>query len=1026
MSVDLSRVTEDPSKHYTRVIFEQGRPHVDADLNELQENSEFQQDTEARDVIGRSGAPKDGGGFQLSLLSGGPSPDLAITPGRMYADGILAELTPTWVTATVVAANQVSVSNTLVDGIKWATQPTQWIEVQPTNKVFQVSAVDNTGLVLTLAGAALTLNQQVRLRRQATLRLQPDLPSGAAPGGKGRYRAFLDVWEQEITWIQDPIIRETMLGGVDSAGRARVRAQVRLEPASGSYGQGAFDPQACATEFPQGWMPQSSSFSGRLLARIDPGSANTGDCVLPPTPGFQGLEPALYRCQVHTGGDTSVDHPTFKWQRDNASIATAIEAVSSDTATVHDTGRDDVLGFNNNDQVEVSDDTSDLANTPYALQTIATVMPATREIKLNAAYPAVDLARHPKIQRWDGTGNIDPSAHWQPIEWGLQVEFTAGTYRPGDYWLIPARTATGSDAGFIAWSTDDAGNALPAEPQGIEHHYAPLGLVDFDGQNFVGVEDCRALFPPLTDITASDVKFDDSTCKLQGVTNVQQAIDAICQRDGGICTFTAVPGANWESIFTQVTGDALVCLPVGPYPLAGPVVVADKGNLVIEGAGFGTQIQSQGEAALIFERCKSVQVRDLFASTAQVGTGKTQPAGGLHGALTFTDCPDVIVERVSAQTAAASYRGAACLALMFTKATSPTSGRVRDCSLRPGHQQVGVLVVDADRVAIEDCDIRAGATLPATESLYKDIAFQNAVRASMLQGGFIGKVAQAAQAAPAAPSTPALEQAAVVAPVTTATMQRGLTHGITTNVVVGNTGITFKAPGTLAAAWPEMLAAQNPQVTSPNQLLKFAKSTATNLMLNPELRDQFPAFKQWLQGILGELEASASQGIVVGGTRATVVRILDNSVTDAMQGVHVGMSARGPKAAPKVSAGPTLVAGNTIDVLLTPDATRSRHGIFVGNTSSLVVENNHIGLRRTKSSTAPVDGVRVWGIVGKLMVMRQNHVAGFTVGARITPLVPVPAPHRWIAADNVLEGGLLAPNSVVSTAPASGTPLNVT
>jgi len=1025
MSVDLSRVTEDPSKHYTRVIFEQGRPHVDADLNEHQEISEFRRDTEARDVIGPSGAPKDGGGFQLSLPAGGPSPDLAISAGRMYADGVLAELTPTWVTATVVALNQVSVPHAVVDGIKWTTQPAQWVEVQPTNKVFQVSAVDGTGLVLTLAGAALTVNQQVRLRRQSTMGLQPDLPSGAAPGGKGRYRVFLDVWEQEITWIQDPDMREVMLGGVDSAGRARVRAQVRVEPATGGYGQGTFDPQACATEFPPGWKPQQSSFTGRVVARIDPSSANTGDCVLPPTPGFQGLEPALYRCQVHVGGDTAADHPTFKWQRDNASIATAIEGYSSDTATVHDTGRDEVLGFNNNDNAEVSDDTSDLANTPYPLQTIANVVPATRQIQLNGAYPAVDLGRHPKIQRWDGTGNIDPSAQWQPIEWGLQVEFTAGTYRAGDYWLIPARTATGSDAGFIDWSTDDAGNPLPMEPQGIKHHYAPLGVADFDGQNFVGVQDCRALFPPLTDITASDVQFDDTTCKLPGVSNVQQAIDALCQRDGGICTLTAVPGPNWEAIFTQITGDAMVCLPVGAYPLAAPVVVADKGNLLIEGAGFGAQIQSQGEAALIFERCQSVQVRDLSVGAAKVSTGKTQPAGGLHGALTFADCPEVIVERVSAQTAAATYRGAACLSLSFSKAASPTSGRIRDCNLRPGHQQVGVLVLDADRVAIEDCVIRAGAALPATESLFQEVPFQNAIRATMLQGGIMAK-ALGAPAAPAAPAAPMVEKAAAVTLGPMTAVQRGLTHGITTNVVVGSTGITFKSPGVLASAWPGLLESQNPQVTSSNQLLKFAKSTANKLIVDTGFRAQFPVFNQWLQGILNQLEASASQGIVVGGTRPTVVRILNNSLVNVMQGIHVGISGRGPKVAPKVSAGPTLVAENTIDVLLTPDATRSRHGIFVGNTPSLVVENNHIGLRRTQSSSAPVDGIRVWGILGKLMAVRQNHVVGFTVGARVTPLAPAPSAPRWIVADNVLEGDLVAPNSVLHTAPAAGAALNVT
>ena len=77
---------------------------------------------------------------------------------------------------------------------------------------------------------------------------------------------------------------------------------------------------------------------------------------------------------------------------------------------------------------------------------------------------------------------------WLSLEDGVQIQFQPGPpahmYRTGDYWLIPARTATAD----VDWPTepakDGSGNpvtvpiALP--PAGVQHHYAPLALVTVD------------------------------------------------------------------------------------------------------------------------------------------------------------------------------------------------------------------------------------------------------------------------------------------------------------------------------------------------------------------------------------------------------------------------------------------------------------------------------------------------------------------------------------------------------------------
>ena len=62
-----------------------------------------------------------------------------------------------------------------------------------------------------------------------------------------------------------------------------------------------------------------------------------------------------------------------------------------------------------------------------------------------------------------------------------------GDYRTGDYWLIPARAATGE----IEWPGGTEPKALP--PRGVEHHYAPIGFITWIDAEF-SFTSCRRVF----------------------------------------------------------------------------------------------------------------------------------------------------------------------------------------------------------------------------------------------------------------------------------------------------------------------------------------------------------------------------------------------------------------------------------------------------------------------------------------------------------------------------------------------------
>ena len=115
------------------------------------------------------------------------------------------------------------------------------------------------------------------------------------------------------------------------------------------------------------------------------------------------------------------------------------------------------------------------------------------EITLDAApgasYEPGDAA-HPLLRRWDHHGETGDIAIAEEaeidLEDGIVITFHAAPaagpaggaeheYRTGDYWVFPARVATGD----VEWPQLAAGGPAPRGPDGVLHHYAPLALIGF-------------------------------------------------------------------------------------------------------------------------------------------------------------------------------------------------------------------------------------------------------------------------------------------------------------------------------------------------------------------------------------------------------------------------------------------------------------------------------------------------------------------------------------------------------------------
>jgi hypothetical protein len=487
MKGDFSRKTFVKEKHYSGVFMQQGRVLLDADWNEQVAIQHNRITAETRDLVGPCGAPAENPGFRITVKE----KTLLIDKGHYYVDGILCE-------------NE--------KPIAFDKQPDLYDPPEIFNPLKESSS--RLGLV------------------------------------------YLDVWHRHITALEDSRIHEKALGDADSATRGKTVWQVKIDPIKIEIS----DPAKLAAliekrneiqqKLPQAksnpaeeshlladlakiaeetnkllkgfscssykWEGPVAPSTGKLNARSQQASKSQLPCIVPPGAGYRRLENQLYRVEIHEGGALNVPgipkKPTFIWSRENGSVVTEWSGQSgshNEVLEVANTGRDSVLGFSADQWIELTDDKHELDGKPGTLVKISQVKGNELTIDYNNVYPSgasykrSDFSRNPKIRRWDSaSGPIQvniPSANDGFIKLGddgVEIKFSSGTYRTGDYWVIPARTNTGD----VEWPPNPQPGADPFQlPFGIHHHYCRLAVVFVDDKdNLLDLMDCRKIFPPLT------------------------------------------------------------------------------------------------------------------------------------------------------------------------------------------------------------------------------------------------------------------------------------------------------------------------------------------------------------------------------------------------------------------------------------------------------------------------------------------------------------------------------------------------
>jgi hypothetical protein len=320
---------------------------------------------------------------------------------------------------------------------------------------------------------------------------QPDVPAFDLPSTNGFYLAYLDVWERNITALEDPTIREVALGGPDTATRAKTIWQVKmLELESG----------AKCSDYSEGWTPPDLASSGRLRAQAQASEESEDDCLVSAAAAYSRRENQLYRVEIHDGSEAA-GGPTFKWSRDNSCILFRLEleegkSIESTDITVSEAGQGKLQTLEPGQWVELSDEERVLCSEPGVLAELDKVQGAKLTVKSWPGGSPPPMETNPTVRRWDGTAAVT-TGDYVELEDGVQVEFDTGEYRTGDYWMIPARTASQD----VEWPADASGDPAFEPRHGTHHYCAPLAILErVSGDKWEVRSDCRRRFPALTDM----------------------------------------------------------------------------------------------------------------------------------------------------------------------------------------------------------------------------------------------------------------------------------------------------------------------------------------------------------------------------------------------------------------------------------------------------------------------------------------------------------------------------------------------
>ncbi len=1000
MGSDRARISFDPTRGYRSVVAQQGRVTLEADVNEQSSIESESLRIETIDIIGPAGTPEPHG-YEVSVASGA----ITVAPGIMYVGGWRMES---------------------VETVPLAKQP-DWLD-------------------------------------------QPAPPAAAA----GNYVVALLVTEQFISATEDQALREVALGGPDTAARSKLIQHFVELPVNATECLAAEADLKKTLLEKMGLVlnPDTLALSYDATLEVNPFSppTQTDPCCPPAQGGYLGSDNQLVCVTVASLGSS----PTLLWGWNNASflyLAAVVNSTASSPIVQLIPAPVDAAHSPQPGQVVEILQTTMVLGDPADKNYVAAQQGLLVTLGSGTIY---DSTTQQLTLPAGTTLPTDPNTLFVRL-WQAEIPFTSGQSQQLD--SVSGLTVTVKINALPAspllsrpfWCFAVRPNTpqlvypqryleAPQPPDGPRQWLCDLAIVEQTAAGGLTViADCRKHFKPLTeaeDCTCCYLSLDPSQ---DWLTTLNAALNDTTTNELSICfmpgEFDVTSTITFTKKIVKITGAGNGTL-IGSKNLE---VVFEFDNC--KGVNLSDFMVAAGTAGYPM-------------------IGATSALKGLQGAITIRDCLLVDIERITATCADADLRAASCLAVYntapatdraLTHATFNASAlaafkvvRVCHSTFVAGYNQVGILMVNADCTLIEG-NFVYNKKAPLNIG-YKDLATRAAIRARLeknllhsmsiinsappvtkkakkrvlkkqRKAAGTNAAVNAPKTAPAQPeaalappaaATPEPAPAANPAPAPSATVKAvvvkpkppvinlgalNLAHVTST---FGNFKLEFISSNKLTNAWTDAMHTAGLTATSTaGQIHTAVKAIAKSALMNEGAASN--AFNNYVNAVLPQLYSTSSQGIVVAGNVATDVRILNNTIDGAIQGIHVGLGDM--KASPtltRVASTHVQIRGNTVHILLTPETNGGRHGIFLSSVESGIISDNQITLQRTDYAGQDIYGIKVVGVLGLRVLIERNAMYNFTSGIYVQPESGgSPSTSLWKAADNASTSANYIPSFIV-------------
>ncbi len=198
------------------------------------------------------------------------------------------------------------------------------------------------------------------------------------------------------------------------------------------------------------------------------------------------------------------------------------------------------------------------------------------------------------------------------------------------------------------------------------------------------------------------------------------------------------------------------------------------------------------------------------------------------------------------------------------------------------------------------------------------------------------------------------------------------------------------------------------------QVNAYITALKKELLQNKDIREAVPGVNGWFNDKKGRNPAAGKYGIVCAGKNAGDIKILNNNIKGVTEAIRIAISNGGftDVNSSGLQIETATIINNRMSLVKPVSEKLAQRAMMVGNCKHLIVENNRMIVTAAAAENKHYyEGLRIYGNLGRTIIIRQNSLANCKTGVYLNPLNAINDKeddswrnNLWIVADNIFPG----------------------